>query len=236
MLEAADAEGHTSIVSWLPDEKAFRVHKQEAFVKHIMPRYFNQTKYRSFQRQLNCWGFERVSDGPGRGGYAHTWFIRSKTSLCRNMKRERIKGAKKNKQTTTRTNIRSSCMAPPTSYCIATPCFEEVGNVSSAVIVFDHCLLETGSQDILPSRTQESADLDDWFLNMGKPANDLYCDKQDDEGLKQQPPATEKELGKEFLRTFAIEKQDLTAEPSFCCQDLKYVMIGLNWGNSIFDQ
>jgi hypothetical protein len=233
MLEETDAEGYISIVSWLPDEKSFKVHKQEAFVDHIMPRYFNQTKYRSFQRQLNVWGFESVSDGPGRCGYAHPWFIRSKPSLCHNMKRERTKGTEKSNQTT-KTNNMSSCMAPPTSFYIATPCFDEGGSVS-AVIAIDHCLLETGSQDNLPSITQGSADFEDWFLNMGKPANDLDCDKQD-ERLEQQPPATKKEFGNEFLRTFAIEKQDMTAEPSFCCQDLKYIMIGLKWGNSIFGQ
>ena len=43
-----------SIVSWLPDGLGFKVHKPEAFVDDIMPRYFKQTKYKSFQRQVSC--------------------------------------------------------------------------------------------------------------------------------------------------------------------------------------
>jgi hypothetical protein len=60
-------------------------------------------------------------------------------------------------------------------------------------------------------------------------------DKQD-ETLKQQPPATGKELGKQFLRTFSIDKEVLSRHQLFRYQDLKYIMIGLTWGNSIFDQ
>lgn len=51
MLEAAEMEGFANIVSWLPDRCSFRVHKVEVFVRDIMPRFFRQTKYKSFQRQ-----------------------------------------------------------------------------------------------------------------------------------------------------------------------------------------
>ena len=88
MLETADSEGDASIVSWLDDEKSFRVHNQDAFVKRVMPRYFKQSKYKSFQRQLNFWGFERILDGPGKGGYAHQQFVRNQPSLCHRMKSE----------------------------------------------------------------------------------------------------------------------------------------------------
>ena len=88
MLETADSEGDASIVSWLDDENSFRVHNQPAFVKRVMPRYFKQSSYKSFQRQLNTWGFERIDDGPGKGGYAHQWFVRKQPSLCHRMKSE----------------------------------------------------------------------------------------------------------------------------------------------------
>lgn len=51
MLTGADAEGYADIVSWLPDSNAFRVHQPKAFVEKVMPRYFHQTRYTSFQRQ-----------------------------------------------------------------------------------------------------------------------------------------------------------------------------------------
>ena len=43
-----------SIVSWLPDGLSFKVHKPETFVKYVMSRYFKQTKYKSFQRQVSA--------------------------------------------------------------------------------------------------------------------------------------------------------------------------------------
>ena len=67
MLDAADEKGFTSVVSWLPDGRSFKVHDKETFVSLIMRRYFEQTKYKSFQRQLNMWGFERHLSGPHKG-------------------------------------------------------------------------------------------------------------------------------------------------------------------------
>ena len=41
MLEDAEKEGHTDIVSWQPHGRAFKVHKEAEFVEKIMPRYFS---------------------------------------------------------------------------------------------------------------------------------------------------------------------------------------------------
>ena len=51
MLDSAEKEGFASIISWLPDIDAFRVHQPQGFVEMIMPRYFHQTQFKSFQRQ-----------------------------------------------------------------------------------------------------------------------------------------------------------------------------------------
>ena len=51
MLELADQEGFESIVSWLPNGRSFKVHNPIVFVEKIMPNFFQQTKYKSFQRQ-----------------------------------------------------------------------------------------------------------------------------------------------------------------------------------------
>jgi hypothetical protein len=85
MLDAAEKECFDSIVSWLPNEDAFKVHAPNRFVTQVMSLYFNQTQFKSFQRQLNMWGFQRISHGPCKGAYKHLRFIRGKPSLCRFM-------------------------------------------------------------------------------------------------------------------------------------------------------
>jgi HSF-type DNA-binding len=61
MLQDVENEGLTHIVSWHNDGKCFRVHEPEQFVEKILPRYFKKSKYRSFQRQLNLYGFHRIT-------------------------------------------------------------------------------------------------------------------------------------------------------------------------------
>jgi hypothetical protein len=47
MLDRSFSEGYDDVVSWIDDGQAFRVHKAEVFVDHIMSRFFKQTKYKS---------------------------------------------------------------------------------------------------------------------------------------------------------------------------------------------
>jgi hypothetical protein len=92
MLERSDQEGFDHIVSWLPSGNGFKVHDSKAFVETVLPKFFRQTKYKSFQRQCNIWGFERLLTGPHKGGYTHVNLVRGKTNLCSRMKRQKIKG------------------------------------------------------------------------------------------------------------------------------------------------
>jgi len=77
MLEAAQKEGFDDIVSWLPDGKTFRVHQKLDFVQDIMPRFFGLSKYKSYQRNLNLWGFFAVGTGPRKGDCSHPHFLRN---------------------------------------------------------------------------------------------------------------------------------------------------------------
>ena len=90
MLDNASLDGYDSIVSW-DGGNGFKVHNKEAFEKEIAPRYFNHSKYRSFQRMLNMWGFERIRSGPRQGVYTHVHFRRGEPSLCHEMRCEKIK-------------------------------------------------------------------------------------------------------------------------------------------------
>jgi hypothetical protein len=55
-------------------------------------RWFRQSKLTSFQRQLNLYGFSRLTAGQDRGGYYHELFLRGRPDLCKRMVRTRIKG------------------------------------------------------------------------------------------------------------------------------------------------
>ena len=90
MLHECSNDQRMAVVSWLPHGKAFKVHKVSEFVRNILPRYFNQTKYKSFQRQLNLWGFVRITQrGADSGAYSHKDFLRDKPELCLFLARQR---------------------------------------------------------------------------------------------------------------------------------------------------
>ena len=68
-----------------PHGRCFIVHKPKEFVSKVMPSYFRQSKLTSFQRQLNLYGFSRITAGRDRGGYYHELFLRDRLFLCQNM-------------------------------------------------------------------------------------------------------------------------------------------------------
>lgn len=83
LLEAADK----TIVDWLPNEKAFCVNDMERFVNVILPQYFNHSKFGSFQRQLNTYGFKRILRGYHLGAYFHPDFQKGRVDLLSKIKR-----------------------------------------------------------------------------------------------------------------------------------------------------
>ena len=94
VLDQVEADGLAAIISWRPHGRCFLIHKPKEFVNNVMPNYFRQTKLTSFQRQLNLYGFQRLTRGTDSGGYYHERFLRSKTFLCKPMTRTKVKGTK----------------------------------------------------------------------------------------------------------------------------------------------
>lgn len=106
---------HSKIVTWNDTGTAFAVLNTKVFVQTILPRFFAQTKYASFQRQLNLYGFTRVaipSISPQTNShssrassasmnmknysyYSHPYFIRGQRDSVRFMVRCKIKGTGK---------------------------------------------------------------------------------------------------------------------------------------------
>ncbi|GKY96667.1 hypothetical protein MPSEU_000626300 [Mayamaea pseudoterrestris] len=87
-------EGGALIASFLPHGRAFAIHKPRDFVKHVMPKYFRMSRFSSFQRQLNLYEMERITEGPDKGAYFHSLFIQGRPILSTMMKRVKIKGVK----------------------------------------------------------------------------------------------------------------------------------------------
>ena len=87
MLDEAEEKGHSHIVSWLEDGKSFRIHKPNEMVP-ILARFFRQTKYKSLLRQLQGYGFKRVTSGENKGNVSHHLFVRGNRALCMQMKRK----------------------------------------------------------------------------------------------------------------------------------------------------
>ena len=95
LLEKAEKTGQSDVVAWLPSGKSFQVFQKDKFVKIFMPGFFTTSSYKSFQRNLQLWGFKAVNKGPERGSYAHPLFVRGGEDLCKSMKRAKKKQAER---------------------------------------------------------------------------------------------------------------------------------------------
>jgi HSF-type DNA-binding len=52
LLDDAVDEGNEHLISWLPGGTAFKIHNPVAIYEQILPRYFRQSRFKSFTRQL----------------------------------------------------------------------------------------------------------------------------------------------------------------------------------------
>uniref|UniRef100_A0A7S2YLZ9 HSF-type DNA-binding domain-containing protein n=1 Tax=Entomoneis paludosa TaxID=265537 RepID=A0A7S2YLZ9_9STRA len=94
ILDQVEQDGLAHVISWQAHGRCFVIHQPKEFVDNVMPKYFRQTKLTSFQRQLNLYGFCRLTRGADSGGYYHELFLRGKPFLCKRMIRTKVKGTK----------------------------------------------------------------------------------------------------------------------------------------------
>ena len=87
MLREAEEAGESDVISFFPHGRAFAIHHAERFCREVMPRYFKLSRLSSFQRQLNLYGFTRVTAGPDTGGYYHELFLKGRPALSIHMRR-----------------------------------------------------------------------------------------------------------------------------------------------------
>lgn len=187
MLEDVEREGKDHIVSWVDNGKAFKVHKLKEFVTDVIPYYFKQSKYKSFQRQLNLYQFVRTmpsssSVPSGRGGsktncfgaYSHPKFVRGQKSFCLQMtpqsKRNKQKKNIKKQQEVAVNNHRGRSSNSSTSEVVvpSSSSMETSGSVSSSSMTtaMDAVIVAVQSQpEPVPSTWSSSSSgmsKDDW--------------------------------------------------------------------------
>lgn len=92
MLENTSRDHLCRVVSWQPHGRCFVIREPKSFSALVLTRYFNLNKLTSFQRQLNLYGFSRITHGKDAGGYYHELFLREKAFLCSRIHRMRVKG------------------------------------------------------------------------------------------------------------------------------------------------
>jgi len=85
LMELLDDARNDDIIGWLPHGRGFLIYQKRRFAADIMPKYFKQSKFTSFTRKLNRWGFTRISRGPETGAYYHPYFRRGNLRLCLQM-------------------------------------------------------------------------------------------------------------------------------------------------------
>ena len=71
LMSVLDNDHFSDIITWLPHGKGFIILQKKKFASDVMPIYFKHSKFTSFTRKLNRWGFTRVSRGPETGSYYH---------------------------------------------------------------------------------------------------------------------------------------------------------------------
>ncbi|KAL7546041.1 hypothetical protein ACHAWF_009386, partial [Thalassiosira exigua] len=93
LLEVLDRGDLCDMIGWMEHGRAFIVKNPRLFAERVLPRFFRQTKYLSFTRQLNLWGFKRITRGADAGAYYHELFLPGRHHLPSRMRRIKIKGA-----------------------------------------------------------------------------------------------------------------------------------------------
>jgi hypothetical protein len=92
LLLMADNGGFAHIISWQIHGRAFKIHRVKEFIAEVIPLHFCHGNITSFYRQLNLYGFLKITQGPDKGAYYHELFLRGKCFLTKKIERHKVKG------------------------------------------------------------------------------------------------------------------------------------------------
>jgi len=97
LMEIISDRNLSDIISWLPHGHSFVVVRPDIFTAKVLPKYLppidarSSTKYSSFTRKLNRWGFRQATKGPDSGAFHHPLFRRDNPELCLQMECKKTK-------------------------------------------------------------------------------------------------------------------------------------------------
>jgi hypothetical protein len=85
-MEVLEDEHYQDIIAWSNSGRSVIIHRRNQFILEILPRNFNKTsKFSSFARKMNRWGFGVLSRGPEAGAYFHPLFQKGGHKLIAQM-------------------------------------------------------------------------------------------------------------------------------------------------------
>lgn len=107
-----------NIICWLPHGRSWKIIDPKEFEKQVLPQYFLHTSFSSFTRQVNGWGFRRVTINQ----YYHEMFLRGMPHVSKKMKRLNKKSMQKRRE--------EGPLAPPGfhKFCIENPILNGITN------------------------------------------------------------------------------------------------------------
>lgn len=86
LMEVLSLEETSHAITWLPNGKVFEVVNRTKLVEDVLPRFFQQTRFDSFDRKLRRWGFKRVIRGSSALLFHHPMFRRDEPVRCKTMR------------------------------------------------------------------------------------------------------------------------------------------------------
>jgi len=92
-----NTESYAQYCGFSPDGEVIVIHNVHEFAAKILPRHFKHSNMQSFVRQLNMYGFRKITSEPATAKFRHPNFKRARPDLLRGIKR---KSAEERKQDT----------------------------------------------------------------------------------------------------------------------------------------
>ncbi|CBN77123.1 Heat Shock transcription factor [Ectocarpus siliculosus] len=80
------------IVGWTATGRGFEVRDHARLSSEVLGRFFKQDKFSSFQRQLNLYGFRKITKGSESGSYQHPHFRRGERTTLLTIRRSTKEG------------------------------------------------------------------------------------------------------------------------------------------------